>query len=381
MNRVLVINSGSSSLKYQLIEFPSERTLASGLVERIGEERGVADYAAAFAVMIREFEAQGIDAGDGLVAIGHRVVHGGEKFVQPTLVTGEVEAQIEELFGLAPLHNPANLQGIRAAAQAFPQVPQVAVFDTAFHSTLPAAARTYAIDSKLAAKYGIRRFGFHGISFEYVSREAAKALGKPLEDTRLVILHLGNGASACAVSGGRSVETSMGLTPLEGLMMGTRGGDIDPGVLIYLQREAGMDADALDRLLNHESGLLGLGGHNDIRDVLAAADAGDKQAALAIEVYCHRIRGYIGSYLAQLGGADAIVFTAGVGEHNALVRKLSLSGLAELGILLDDKANAAAIGGTAEISTPESNIAVLVIPTDEELEIARQSIDLAVQVN
>lgn len=381
MNRVLVINSGSSSLKYQLIEFPSERTLASGLVERIGEERGVADYAAAFAVMIREFEAQGIDAGDGLVAIGHRVVHGGEKFVQPTLVTGEVEAQIEELFGLAPLHNPANLQGIRAAAQAFPRVPQVAVFDTAFHSTLPAAARTYAIDSKLAAKYGIRRFGFHGISFEYVTREAAKALGKPLEDTRLVILHLGNGASACAVSGGRSVETSMGLTPLEGLMMGTRGGDIDPGVLIYLQREAGMDADALDRLLNHESGLLGLGGHNDIRDVLAAADAGDKQAALAIEVYCHRIRGYIGSYLAQLGGADAIVFTAGVGEHNALVRKLSLSGLAELGILLDDKANAAAIGGTAEISTPESSIAVLVIPTDEELEIARQSIDLAVQVN
>lgn len=381
MNRVLVINSGSSSLKYQLIEFPSERTLATGLVERIGEERGVADHAAAFAVMIRELEAQGIDAGDGLVAIGHRVVHGGEKFVQPTLVTGEVEAQIEELFGLAPLHNPANLQGIRAAAQAFPRVPQVAVFDTAFHSTLPAAARTYAIDSKLAAKYGIRRFGFHGISFEYVTREAAKALGKPLEDTRLVILHLGNGASACAVSGGRSVETSMGLTPLEGLMMGTRGGDIDPGVLIYLQREAGMDADALDRLLNHESGLLGLGGHNDIRDVLAAADAGDKQAALAIEVYCHRIRGYIGSYLAQLGGADAIVFTAGVGEHNALVRKLSLSGLAELGILLDDKANAAAIGGTAEISTPESSIAVLVIPTDEELEIARQSIDLAVQVN
>jgi acetate kinase len=309
-----------------------------------------------------------------LAAVGHRVVHGGERFVEPTLVTSEVEQAIDELAALAPLHNPPNLAGIRSATATFPGVPQVAVFDTAFHRTLPPAARTYAIDADLAERYGIRRFGFHGISFEYVAREAARMLGRAPEETNLVVLHLGNGASACAVRGGISVETSMGLTPLEGLMMGTRGGDIDPGVLVHLMRAGGLDAEALDDLLNDESGLKGLGGHNDIRDVHKAADGGDARAALAIEVYCHRIRSYVGAYLAQLGRADAIVFTAGVGENNARVRAQALAGLEGLGIRLDPVRNEATSREARTISADDSAVAVLVVPTNEELEIARQAL-------
>ncbi len=403
MSRVLVINSGSSSLKYQLIDLPEGRTLASGLVERIGERgtdsgskaelppvdarhtrssvlppessvgASVPDHEAAFRQMLGDLETY---LTEPLVAIGHRVVHGGEKFVEPTLVTPEVEQAIEELSALAPLHNPPNLAGIRAARATFPGVPQVAIFDTAFHRSLPPAARTYAIDADLAARYGIRRFGFHGISFEYVSGAAARALGRPLKELKLIILHLGNGASACAVRGGESVETSMGLTPLEGLMMGTRGGDIDPGILIYLQRRAGLGPEELDELLNHRSGLKGLAGHNDIRDVQAAAYGGDETARLAIEVYCRRIRGYIGNYFAQLGGADAVVFTGGVGEHNARVREFSFDGLEALGMTISAERNLETTGQEADITGPDSKVRVLVVPTDEELEIARQSLEL-----
>lgn len=379
MSRVLVVNSGSSSLKYQLIELDGEHVLASGLVERIGELRGspVPDHAAAFHVMLDGLRDQGVDLDEPLAAIGHRVVHGGERFVEPTIVTDDVKRQIEELSELAPLHNPPNLAGIVAAEATFPGVPQVAVFDTAFHRTLSPVARTYAIDAELAVRYGIRRFGFHGISHEYVSREAARALGRPVEDLRLIVLHLGNGASATAVAGGRSVETSMGMTPLEGLMMGTRGGDIDPGVLVHLLRGGGLDVDGLDDLLNHGSGLVGLGGHRDIRDIQKAMGEGDAAATLAFGVYLHRIRGYVGAYLAQLGGADAIVFTAGVGENNAAVRAGALAGLEGFGIRVDAALNESGSRGARAISPSAAPVAVLVIPTNEELEIARQALAVA----
>lgn len=380
--RVLVINSGSSSLKYRLIDVADERTLAAGLVERIGEQSPLADesapdHTAAFGLMLERLKGHGVDLGEPLAAIGHRVVHGGERFVEPTLVTAEVKRQIAELSALAPLHNPPNLMGIDAAEVSFPGVPQVAVFDTAFHRTLAPVARTYAIDSALAAEHGIRRFGFHGISFEYVSREAARQLGRPLEELKLIVLHIGNGASACAIDGGRSVETSMGMTPLEGLMMGTRGGDIDPGVLLHLQREAGLSWDEIDSVLNHGSGLLGLGGFGDIRDVQSAAERGDERAALAVDVYVHRIRSYVGAYLAQLGRADAIVFTAGVGENNASVRERALAGLEGFGIHVDQSRNESPLRGPRAISPEGASVSVLVIPTNEELEIARQAHVLA----
>lgn len=409
--RVLVINAGSSSLKFRLIELDGERTVASGLVERIGESHtasvstvaelsgagseprvwrastggdsepapesdrasGVKDHTAAFGVMLDQLRAKGIDQAEGLMAIGHRVVHGGERFVEPTIITNEVKQQIDDLSRLAPLHNPPNLAGIVAAEVTFPGVPQVAVFDTAFHSTLPPVARSYAIDADVAERYGIRRFGFHGISFQHVAGAAAEYLGRPCAELKLIILHLGNGASACAVDGGRSVETSMGLTPLEGLMMGTRGGDIDPGVLLHVQREGGLGVDELDRLLNHGSGLLGLGGFGDIRDVQKAADGGDARAALAIEVYTHRIRGYVGAYLAQLGRVDAIVFTAGVGENNASVRARALAGLDGFGIRVDEERNGSSSREARIISPPDAAVTVVVVPTNEELEIARQA--------
>lgn len=373
--RVLVINSGSSSLKYQLIEAEGERTVAAGLVERIGDgsAHSVPDHTAAFQVMLGQLRERGIDPAENLLAIGHRVVHGGERFVEPTIITAAVKHQISELARLAPLHNPPNLAGIVASEATFPGVPEVAVFDTAFHSTLPAAARTYAIDSGVAAQLGIRRFGFHGISFQYVAGESARVLGRPLQELTLIVLHLGNGASACAIDGGRSVETSMGLTPLEGLMMGTRGGDIDPGVLLHLQREAGLTTKALDNLLNYGSGLLGLGGFGDIRDVQKAASAGDERAALALDVYAHRIRGYVGAYLAQLGSADAIVFTAGVGENNSSVRARALAGLEGLGIRVDQERNESAARGARVISSDDSKVTVVVVPTNEEREIARQT--------
>jgi acetate kinase len=394
MTAVLVVNSGSSSFKYQLIEMDTETVLASGLVERIGEPTGhakhvsgdhswerdlpIPDHTAGFQVMLDAFEADGPElTGEAeVVAVGHRVVHGGKRFYEPTLVTDLVKINIEDLADLAPLHNPANLQGIEAAQKAFPDVPHVAVFDTAFHETLSPAAYTYAIDAALAEKHRIRRYGFHGTSHKFVSEAAARFLDRPLADTKSIVLHLGNGASACAVDGGRSIDTSMGLTPLEGLVMGTRSGDIDPAVLFHLARKAGLSPAELDDQLNRHSGLLGMSGHGDMRDVIEAADAGDEAAQIALDVYLHRLKHYVGAYYAELGRVDAIVFTAGVGENNALVRAGALAGLEELGIEIDPARNESGERGARRICTDASRVAVLVIPTNEELEIARQTLSI-----
>ena len=391
MSLVLVVNSGSSSMKYQLIDARTERRLASGLIERIGEPLGrvvhmagdtrheaelpIHDHREGFAAMAQAFVSTGQPLeGIALQALGHRVVQGGSEFVSPTLIDDAVAAKILDLAELAPLHNPGHYQAIVAARAAFPDVPHVAVFDTAFHQSMLPAAYTYAIDAEVAARYGIRRYGFHGTSHQIVAHRAAEVLGRPIHSLKQIILHLGNGASACAVDGGRSVATSMGLTPLEGLVMGTRSGDIDPGVLLHLLRN-GYGVEELDQLLNKRSGVLGLTGVNDMRDVRSAAEAGSPEALLAIEVYAKRIRHYLGAYLVELGGADAIVFTAGVGENYAALREQVCAGLEWFGIRVDPAANAA--GAPARrISTEDSRVAVLVVPTDEEAEIARQTWDL-----
>jgi acetate kinase len=361
-----VVNSGSSSIKWELLDAESGERMRGGIVERIGEN-GV-DHAGAMRAILGEL------GGAHPAVIGHRVVHGGALFSSATLVTDEVESAIEELSALAPLHNPPNLLGIRAAREAFPGIPNVAVFDTAFHQGIPPAAYTYAIDTGVAAEHGIRRYGFHGTSYQYVSRRAAEELDRPLDELRMIVLHLGNGASACAIAGGRSVDTSMGLTPLEGLVMGTRSGDIDAGILFHLGR-AGYSLEELDSLLNRRSGLTGLAGSNDMRDVLAGVDAGDEASILAFDVYVHRLRRYVGAYLATLGGADAIVFTAGVGENAAPVRAAVLDGMQWAGIRVDATRNESRStgGGAMTISADDSAVAVLVVPTNEELEIARQA--------
>jgi acetate kinase len=302
------------------------------------------------------------------------VVHGGKRFFEPTIITPLVEINIEDLSDLAPLHNPANLEGIRAAKKAFPDVPHVAVFDTAFHRTLPPSAYTYAIDADLAERHRVRRYGFHGTSHKYVSERAAAFLGRPLAELKQIVLHLGNGASACAVDGGRSVETSMGMTPLEGLVMGTRSGDLDPAVLIHLARRANLTTDQLDELLNRRSGLLGLSGRGDMRDVRLAADRGDEKARLALDVAVHRLKHYLGAYTALLGGLDVLTFTAGVGENDAALREEVVNGLGVLGIRLDPERNASPSREARVISADDSRVTVLVVPTNEELEISRQSL-------
>ncbi|TDB77354.1 acetate/propionate family kinase [Micromonospora sp. KC721] len=362
--RVLVLNCGSSSVKYRL--YDGETIRDRGTVERVGEPGGgPADHTAAVRGILERLDLA------GLGAVGHRVVHGGRRFSEPVLVDDEVFAAIEDLVPLAPLHNPANLAGIEAARRAMPDVPQVAVFDTAFHHTLPEAAATYAIDRDVAERYGIRRYGFHGTSHAYVSRRTADLLDRPYAELRTITLHLGNGASVCAVDGGRSVATSMGMSPLEGLVMGTRSGDLDPTIVFHLRREGGMEVDAIDDLLNHRSGLLGLTGVNDMREVLARRQAGDPAAALAFDVYCRRITGYVGAYYALLGAVDAVTFTAGVGEHSAQVRAASLAGLQRLGIRVDPDRNAGS--GDRVISPDGAEVAVCVVGTDEEREIALQT--------
>ncbi|RIQ20326.1 acetate/propionate family kinase [Jiangella rhizosphaerae] len=374
---VLVLNCGSSSIKYQLIDPGGPARLAKGIVERIGEDGGVADHAAALRQVVAEVEDERGPLDElGLAAVGHRIVHGGDRFAEPTLVDDDIERTIEELAPLAPLHNPPGLTALRMARRELPDVPHVAVFDTAFHQTLPEVAYTYALDRHLAAEYGVRRYGFHGTSVSYVSREAARLLDRDPADTNLVVLHLGNGASATAVRGGRSVDTSMGLTPLEGLVMGTRSGDVDPGALFYLHREAGLSVDELDQLVNRSSGLLGLAGANDLREVHRRARAGDAAAQLARELYCYRIRHYVGAYLAVLGRAHAIVFTAGVGENDSWVRSHALGGLRHLGVEVDHVRNSFAGSRAQVISPDDADVAVLVVPTDEELEIARQASEL-----
>jgi acetate kinase len=369
--RVFVLNAGSSSVKYEIVDADGGPAGAGGIVDRIGEPGSdVPDHAEAVRRILADLDTT------GLVAVGHRVVHGGERFTTAVLIDDEVEAAIDELSALAPLHNPPGLAGIRAARALLPDLPQVAVFDTAFHATLAPAAYTYAIDAELAAEHGVRRYGFHGTSYRYVSRRAAELLGRRLEDLRLVILHLGNGASAAAIAGGVSVDTSMGLTPLEGLVMGTRSGDVDPAVLVHLHRVAGLSVDDLDALLNRRSGMLGLAGRSDMREVQTAAEAGDAAAVLALEVYLHRLRHYIGAYAAELGGLDALVFTAGVGENSALVRARAVEGLGFLGLAVDRELNERRAAEARVISPDDAAVPVLVVPTDEEAQIAREVIDL-----
>jgi acetate kinase len=370
---VLVLNSGSSSLKYQLIEPDSARSLADGTVEQIGEPSSpVSDHEAALRVAFDQLSQDGIDLKDcGLAAVGHRVVHGGAVFYQPTVVDDAVIAELKQLSMLAPLHNPPAVQGIEVARKMLPDVPHIAVFDTAFFHHLPAAAATYAIDRELAEKWRIRRYGFHGTSHRYVSEQAAGFLGQPLEDLNQIVLHLGNGASASAIAGGRPVDTSMGLTPLEGLVMGTRSGDIDPSVVSYLHREAKMSVDDIESMLNHRSGMLGLAGERDFRRLRQMIESGDSAAQLAYDVFIHRLRKYIGAYLAILGRTDVVSFTAGVGENATAVRRDALSGLATLGIEIDEQRNSQSGKGARRISADVSPITVLVIPTNEELAIAR----------
>lgn len=370
---VLVLNAGSSSLKYQLIEPDSGKSLAEGVVEKIGEPSSVVtDHGAALRVAFEELSEDGIDLKDcGLAAVGHRVVHGGAVFYRPTIVDDAVIAELEQVSTLAPLHNPPALQGIEVARKLLPDVPHVAVFDTAFFHDLPAAAATYAIDRELAEKWHIRRYGFHGTSHRYVSEQAAEFLGKPWESLNQIVLHLGNGASASAIAGGRAVDTSMGLTPLEGLVMGTRSGDIDASIVGYLHREAEMSVDDIESMLNHNSGMLGLAGERDFRRLQQLIESGDSSAQLAYDVFVHRLRKYVGAYLAILGRTDVVSFTAGVGENVAAVRRDALSGLAGVGVEIDEQRNTQAAKGARRISTDNSRVTVLVVPTNEELAIAR----------
>lgn len=377
---VLVVNTGSSSLKYQLIDPATEHRLARGLIERIGEGGSApADHAAALRLMLSELAGAGVDI-DGLLAVGHRVVHGGSRYRDPVVVDDAVEDAIEELVPLAPLHNPACLLGVRELRRLLPDVPQVAVFDTAFHATMPAEAYTYAIPTEVAQSLGLRKYGFHGTSYRYVTRRAAEALGVPVDEVNLVVCHLGNGASMAAIRGGESVDTSMGLTPLQGLVMGTRSGDLDPAVVMHLVRVGGLALDEVDALLNRRSGLKGLAGDQDMRAVRARADDGDEAAITALAVYAYRVRGYIGSYLAAVPGVHALVFTAGIGENDARLRADVCGPLAHLGIRIDPALNSDGAGGVRAIDDGTLPIRVLVVPTDEEAEIARQAAETVVGV-
>jgi acetate kinase len=391
---ILVINSGSSSIKYQILDMTAGTVLAGGSLERIGEpesrlihhwqdaagarreitRRGpVPDHAHAFELIATVMRESGTPGQLALEAIGHRVVHGGERFRAPTVIDREVVEALRAIGTLAPLHNPPNLTGIEICLRLFPQVPQVAVFDTAFHQTLPAPAFRYAVPDAWYQTHHVRRYGFHGTSHAYVARQAAACLQQPLASLGLITLHLGNGASAAAIQAGQCVDTSMGFTPLEGLMMGTRSGDIDPAILIYLNRETGIGLEDLDYQLNQESGLKGICGVNDMREAQRLAAAGDERARLAIDMYCYRIRKYIGAYYAVLGRLDALVFTAGIGENSPSIRKQSCAGLDRLGIRIDDARNAQAGAGVIEIQTEDAPVRVLVVPTNEELEIAHQT--------
>lgn len=389
---ILVLNCGSSSIKYQLIDVESEQVLASGLADRVADpspglvrhtigeetftvERLLPDHATALTAVFDMFHSHGPRLED-VRAVAHRAVHGGDRFSAPTLITDEVLDALRDLVPLAPLHNPAGIAGIEAARRLLPNLPQVAIFDTAFFADLPAEAYTYAIDTDLASRNRIRRYGFHGTSHEYVAGVVPRLLGADPAGLKQIVCHLGNGASISAIDGGRPIDTSMGLTPLQGLVMGTRSGDVDPGMFAYLQRQEGWDAERLDAELNQHSGMLGLAGRTDMRDVEAAVLAGEPRAVLAGQVYLHRLVFYIGGYDALLGGADAITFTAGVGENSDWVRREVCTRLTGLGVVLDEDANRRRSKQPRIISTPDSRIAVLVVPTNEELAMARQAAQL-----
>lgn len=397
--KILVLNSGSSSIKFRLFAVAEDdwRVAASGAATRIGEDGAavrlswtdaagevhsredaatIASHHAGIEHIVTALRHTGALGGIAeLGAVGHRVVHGGEAFHTPTLVDDDVIAAIRRMIPLAPLHNPANLDGIMVARELFPGVPQVAVFDTAFHQTMPRTAYRYAIPGYLYREHHVRRYGFHGTSHHYVAKAAARMLDKPLSHCNLITLHLGNGASATAIREGASVDTSMGMTPLEGLVMGSRCGDIDPAVHFYLCRHLGFDNDTMDDLLNRQSGLVGLCGVNDMREVHRLAEAGDEDAELALGVTCHRLRKYIGAYVAVLGRVDAVVFTGGIGENDAEIRRCACAELEPLGIALDPHANAQVQGRVGTISRADSRVAVLVVPTDEELEIGRETLE------
>lgn len=395
--KILVINSGSSSIKFQLLDMADESVPASGLVERIGEAEGlikctlrpgaadeltvkkttvVADHKSGMRMVvdILSDSEQGVIAAPGDIdAIGHRVVHGGEDFHQPTLLTDDVLAAIEKNIPLAPLHNPANLDGIRVAQELFVGVPQVAIFDTAFHQTIPPHAYHYALPYELYEKQRIRRYGFHGTSHKFVASECARLMNRPLEQLNLISIHLGNGCSMTAVKNGKSVDTTLGMTPLEGLVMGTRCGDIDPAIHSFLARNCNMDIEAIDEMLNKDSGLKGLCGLNDMRDIHAAIANGDKRAKLALDVQTYRNKKYVGAFMAVLGRVDAIIFTAGIGENDEVVREMTLRGLEPFGIVMDLAANNQRVKKPTLLSSRESRVQIWGIPTNEELAIAREA--------
>ncbi len=397
--KILVINSGSSSLKYQLFDMTDKSVLASGLVERIGaamsglkhkkhpgcddervvvEEAPMSDHKAALervVELIVDPEKGVIASSSEINAVGHRVLHGGEEFIAPSLIDDEVIATIEKFIPLGPLHNPANLMGIRVAMKMF-HVPHVAIFDTAFHQTMPPEAYMYALPYEMYEDLRIRRYGFHGTSHQYIARAGAKQLGRNPEDVNLITVHLGNGSSMAAVRKGKCIDTTMGLTPLEGLLMGTRSGDIDPAIIYFLHKQKDMSFDEIDTLLNKKSGFLGVCGMNDMRDIHTAIAKGDARCKLALEMFAYRNKKYIGSYMAALGHVDAIIFTAGIGENDDVARALSLEGMENLGIVLDKEANNRRFGEPGRISSSESAIQVWVIPTNEELEIAEQTMEV-----
>jgi acetate kinase len=394
MSKIIAINAGSSSLKFQLFEMPSEKVLTKGLVERIGfedavfnitvngekqkEVTSIPDHAVAVKLLLDKLINLGIISSfDEIDGIGHRVVHGGEKFSDSALITDETLKTIEELSDLAPLHNPANIVGIKAFKEVLPNVPAVAVFDTAFHQTMPEQSFLYSLPYEYYEKFGIRKYGFHGTSHKYVTQRAAELLGRPIEQLRLISCHLGNGASIAAVEGGKSIDTSMGFTPLAGVAMGTRSGNIDPALIPYIMEKTGKTAEEVVEILNKKSGMLGISGFSsDLRDIEQAAEEGNERAELALEVFASRIHKYIGSYAARMCGVDAIIFTAGIGENSDVVRAKVLRGLEFMGVYWDPALNKVR-GEEAFISYPHSPVKVLVIPTNEEVMIARDVVRLA----
>lgn len=396
--KVLVLNAGSSSVKYQLYEMPDRRVLAKGLVERIGEDEASIsqtaqgrDYSNKTAIkdhqQAMELIASALVSGDAKVlgdisevaAVGHRVVHGGEEFTGSVVVDDKVIASIEKFADLAPLHNPPNLTGVRAAQAKMPNAVQVVCFDTAFHTSIPKTAYMYALPYEFYEKYRIRRYGFHGTSHRYVSEKTAEVLGRDLNKVNVITCHLGNGCSLAAVKNGKCIDTSMGLTPLEGVVMGTRCGDIDPAIIFYLV-DKGYDPNEIKQICNKKSGLLGISGQsNDMRNLQELAGQGDRRAGLAIDIFCYRIKKYIGAYCAALGSVDAVVFTGGIGENDFKVRQNICSGLGQVGIVLDEQKNDGMRGEQADLSDAESKVKVLVIPTDEEAVIAGDTYNLAVK--
>jgi acetate kinase len=392
--KVLVINTGSSSLKYQLIDMANESVLAKGVCDRIGLEHSFLKHSKVgndavviekdlynHKVAVQEVLKALTDSKTGVIkstdeisAVGHRIVHGGEKFKESVIIDDKVMDAIRDCIDLAPLHNPSNIIGIEACQHIMPNIPMVAVFDTAFHQTMPREAYIYALPYELYEKYRLRKYGFHGTSHKYVANRAAEILGKPIEKLKLVTCHLGNGASLCAVKYGKSVETSMGFTPLQGLCMGTRSGSIDPDIISFLMKKENMNVNDISNFLNKKSGVLGVSGvSSDFRDVQAAAEAGNDRASLALDIFCYRVKRFIGDYIGLMNGADAVIFTAGIGENNPLIREKVMSEMDFLGIKIDLEKNNV-IGKEIDISAPDSKVKTLVVPTNEELAIARETV-------